>query len=530
MGFLGGLGSLFGGGKGNAPPPHRGKPGAAYMRGERGAVFADWFPSLRDPREDVRAAWWRGAARSVDMIHNSGWIAGLVNKGCSSVLGSGLSLSLTPDYEALGWDRATANEWARAVERRWWLWANSPLECDAAGRHNIHQLARAALRSSFGPGEWVAWIKWVDRPKSLTRTKIQLIPAHRLTQESNGVDLFQGVRIDANGMPRAYRFQMPLPIMETGQIIEVAARDRFRRPVIAHCFDGDVGQMRGISVFAPVLKTLRQFDQLSDATLSTALAQAILAATIESPAPTQDVLSAFETADEQGVGGNIDAYYEARAGWYDNTTVNLGGLSRLVHLFAGEKLQILRSETPNSNFEPFVRWLLRETAACAGFTFEDATGDYTGATYSAIKMATTTNWPLQVWRRSHWATPFYATAFDCWLEELIERGETPFPGGVEAFVANRMAATSAEWRGPAKPVPDEVKFASAMEKLYGMGVITAEYVAAELGQDYEDNLDQLARERDMRKERGIPDPVIITPPPPPDGGGDGENTKDNADG
>ena len=141
------------------------------------------------------------------------------------------------------------------------------------------------------------------------------------------------------------------------------------------------------------------------------------------------------------------------------------------------------------------------------------TGDYTGATYSSIKMSTTTNWPIQMWRRSHIAAPFYQSAFECWLEESIERGDVAFPGGVHAFLANRMAACRADWRGPAKPIPDEVKFATANEKLYGMGVITAEYIAAELGQDIEDNYDQLAREMEMRRERGLPEPTVILPEP-----------------
>jgi hypothetical protein len=57
MGLINRLGALFG----SARPPARGKPGAAYMRNERHALFENWYPILRDPREDVRAAYWRAA-------------------------------------------------------------------------------------------------------------------------------------------------------------------------------------------------------------------------------------------------------------------------------------------------------------------------------------------------------------------------------------------------------------------------------------------------------------------------------------
>ena len=494
------------GGRSNAPA--RAKPGSQYMRGEGAQVFWGWNPILRDAREDVRAAYWRSAARTIDVLHNSGWLAGVVQKGVSSVLGKGLRLALKPDFEAIGWDQKQSSDWARLVERRFEGWASDPLECDASGKFDLSQLASAAVRSHFGPGEWTAWMRWIERSCSTTATKIMLLPAHRMTQESNGVDLFQGVRIDADGLPASYRFRLTQPILETGQIVELRARDSANRTIVKHCFEGDIGQMRGISPFAPVLQVLRQFDQLANATLSTALLQALFAATTTSPAPTQDILAAFETADEQGVGGSLDGYMEARAGWHDKTKIDLGGLGRIAHLFPGEELKFLRSETPNSNYEPFARWLLREIAACGGFTFEDVTGDYTGATYSSIKMATTTNWPIQLRRRKHIAAPLYQTALECWLEEEVEAGRIEFPGGIEHLRKARKAACRAKWLGPAKPIPDEIKFAAANQTLYGLGATTLEQICADMGLSWEDVLEQLARERDKRKELGLPEPAI----------------------
>jgi hypothetical protein len=73
-----------------------------------GALFENWYPILRDPREDVRAANWRAAASTIDMLHKSGWIAGVVNKGCASIMETGLRLACKPDYGALGWEQKPA--------------------------------------------------------------------------------------------------------------------------------------------------------------------------------------------------------------------------------------------------------------------------------------------------------------------------------------------------------------------------------------------------------------------------------------
>ena len=494
------LGALFG----------KPKPTAQYMRGERSSTFFGWHPVLRDARDDVRAAYWRASARTIDMIQNSGWIAGIIRRGVATIMGTELRLALKPDYEALGWTQKFSANWSRKTERRWEAWANNALECDAAGLWNIHIQAAAALRSYFGAGEWVAEYPFISRPQSSTRTKVQLIPAYRLTQETNGVDLFQGVRVDRHGLPMSYRFRLTQPIVDPGEVIEIPARDSANRPRVAHVYEGDISQMRGISPFTPVLERVKQYDELAGATLKTAIIQSLFGATVTSPSPTADVLSALQSPDEQQRDGDptIDTYFRATDEWYRGANIDLGGLSRLAHLFPGEKLEFLRSETPNSNYEPFSKFILREIAACAGFTFEDMTGDYTGATYSSIRMSTTTNWPIQLHRRKHVVAPFYQAAFECWLEEEIERGTTPFPGGLAKFLAFRKEATSATWRGAPKPQADDLKWTNATEKLRNMGVITDETICAEIGTDWEDVYEQKARERDRRKKLKLPETIV----------------------
>ncbi len=488
--------------------PARPQQGAQYMRGEKSPTFFGWHPILRDAREDVRAAYWRSQARAIDTIQNSGWIAGTVRRAVATIMGTELRLALKPDFEAIGWTQEQSADWSRRVERRWESWAANALECDAAGVWSIHQQAAAALRSYFAAGEWVADLPYISRAASSTRTKVQLIPAHRLTQETNGHDLFQGVRVDTNGMPVSYRFRLTQPILDPGDVIEIQARDSANRPRVVHCFEGDISQMRGISPFTPVLEVLRQYDQLSGATLKTAVLQSILGATITSPSPTNDVLAALQSPDEQGESGTIDDYLGAKSAWYENAAIDMGGQSRVTHLFPGEKLEFLRSETPNSTYEPFARFLLRELAAAAGFTFEDVTGDYNGASYSSIRMSTTTNWPIQLWRRKHVVAPFYQAAFECWLEEDIERGLTPFPGGPANFIRFRKEASRSDWRGPPKPQADDLKFAAATEKMRNMGVITDEQICAEFGSDVEDVYEQRAREKQARERLGLPETVV----------------------
>lgn len=501
------IGGVPGPAQGVPSAPGRGRAKSEYMRGERSPIFAGWNPALRDQREDVRAGYWRAAARTVDAIHNSGWLSGAVDQAIASTIGTGLQLASRPDFEALGWTADKASEWARLVERRWEAWASCPAECDAGGRMTMGQIQAAVLRSYYGYGEAIAALPWIRRPISRSRTKVQLISPHRLVQDSNGIDLYQGIRIDRYSLPLAYCLRMADPVSEGGQIIEMPARDAASRPMIAHVFDGGAGQIRGISPMAPVLQVVRQLDQLQNATLAAAMLQTILAATVESAAPTPEVLRAFQGEDEQDEGASIEGMLGAKTAWYENTKIDLGGFARIAHLLPGEKLNMQSSKHPNGNYEAFAKFLLRETARCLGMTFEAVSGDYSSATYASVRMSVSENWPLTLHRRKVIPGRFSQTVFEAWIEEEIDAGLIPFPGGLDGFLANRPAAIRADWRGPAKPQADDLKAAKAYETLKSLGVITDEAICADMGTDWEDVYEQLQREQSLREKLGLRDPL-----------------------
>lgn len=510
---------------GRTDPP---TPTSQYMKGERSPVFFDWFPVLRDQREDVRAAYWRAAARTIDSIQNSGWLAGAVNKSIAATIGTGLRLAAKPDPRCFGGDQATADAWAHQNERDFEIWAKSPLECDAAGKSKLAQLCDAALRSHYAYGEYIGLVPWIRRPVSASRTKLQLIPAHRLTQDGNGVDLFQGVRVDRDGMPIGYRMRLTQPILDPGEVVEVSRFDRFGRPRVFHVFTGEAGTYRGISPFAPVLKVVRQFDQLSDATLTAALIQSIFAATVQSQAPTQEILQALQSDNEQaavqGLGaGSISDYLGAKTAFYGDSRIDaMGGLGRITHLFPGEQLEFQSSKTPNDTYEPFAKFLLHEIATCAGCSYSTVTGDYSNATYSSVRMETSVLWPITMWNREHVAAPIYQVGYECWLEERIEAGLTEFPGGLEAFVGQRAMACRAEWRGPAKPQADDLKHAKAIQVYRDEGVMSDEQICGEMGHDWKDVYAQRAREMVERQRLGLPEPRWAPP-------GDKPTDKDETD-
>lgn len=480
--------------------------GAEYMKGGASPFFFNWRPQLRSARDDVRRGYIAAAARAIDALHNSGWLAGGVEQAITNINGSGLRPNLKPDARTMGWDEKQASEWARDVERRFEVWAGVPYECDLQGKFNLGQIADAALRQYFATGEIIATTPWSPRIGASTGTKVNLLPSFTLSQDTDTNDnLYQGIKVTKEGLPILYRFIDSDP-QSIKMRYDEPARDIVGRPIVTHIFDGNPTQMRGISPLAPSLRVIRQFDQLADATLTNALIQAILAATIESDAPSEQLLYALRDEEEQGIGEpTMDGWFDARLGWYKNTKIDLGTFGKVAHLFPGEKLTLNRSNTPNDNYEAFAKFLLKEIARCLGITYEQLTGDYVGATYSSVRMSTAEAWGITLRRRKNILSRLYQVAFENWLEEMIEHGEIDFPGGVPAYLMMKPYVTRCDWRGPAKPQADDIKAAKAHEIWRKLGVMSDEAICGELGFDWEDVYEQRAREKERRDELDLED-------------------------
>jgi lambda family phage portal protein len=528
MGFINRARSFLGLGGPVADPGARPRTVSEYMRGGRNVTFAKWQPALRDADVTVQNAWDKAAARLVDVIHNSGWLAGAIDQATANTVGTGLRLKAQPENTLFGMDDKAAQAWARVVEQRFGLWANDKNEFDIEGRRTFGQMQAIAFKGWFGFGEIIAEIPWRKRA-GLYGTKVRLIPPHKLTRKNDDLRRMKaGVVMDADGYPIAYEFTVKSGGQQFEQEVQLPARDRFGRARIVHVFDGLAGQVRGISPLVPALQVARQFDQLSDATLMNAIVSSVFAASITAQEPTEEVLAGMLTPQEQArmaaTGTSAwEAWFEAQAGWYDQSTIDVGVNGRVAHLFPGQKLEFHTSGHPTSNYKDYSNHLLREIARCMGMAFESMTGDYTAATYSSVRMEANEIFEVTKYRRTNIVAPFCQPVYEAWLEEEVEAGRVEFPGGIEAFLANRAAACRADWRGAPKPQADDLKTAKAHQIYKTLGVMSDAMIAQDLGVDIEDVYMQRASEKAMREGLGLNEPMdavtgqdLPEPPEPED--------------
>lgn len=481
-------------------------PQASYLRDSQTQILAPWRPALRDSADDVCASWARAAGMAIDALHNSGWMAGGVSQASVDSIGDGLVLNAQPDTDVLGWSDDFRAQWCSKVESRWEAWSNNPIECDIRGRSTIGQMTDAMVKWYYGYGEGMAWLQQVNRPNATSKLKVRPVQPHRVPIETDpSIRLHQGVHVDENGMAIGYRYKQRSQWGDDVNV-DIPVFDKTWRRQIIHVFDGDPTQVRGITPLAPVLKVLRQYDQLSDATLTTALLQTVLAATITSPQFPDDVFGALN-GDEDDPLGDAAGFMAAKMDWASRTHINLGEHGKVVSLFPGEKLEMNGADAPGDNYEGFVLNLLREIARCMGITYESLTQDFTRATYSSTRMGVSTMWPMALRRRKRIGVPFVQAIYEQWLAEEIITNRIAFPGGYKEFLKFKAEAVRAKWNGPAKPSADDFKSAKAVTERLENGTSTITHELAEAGLDIETMISQQVRELNLFRANGLQHPI-----------------------
>lgn len=486
---------------------------AQYLRDNSSGILTMRRAVTRDGAVSVRESAERASALAWDFIHNSGWIAGAVDQIIVDTIGDELKLSARPKLAKLGWSAEEITAWCRLVEEEWRLHVWRPQEYSLNGTATLADHLDGVVRYYLAGGEAFGVLDFMPirmRKKYglLSGTKVSLVAPHRVKRETDEYSrLDQGVFLDDQGRPVRYR----TIARKDGQDFDLdipAGNGPLRR--VVHVMDRgeNPDSVRGISVLAPILKVAAQYDQLADATLTTALLQTAFAATIKSPEPSIDAFQAIEaladddpdlSADLLDVWGNrIDALKEHGISMSDHGKIN--------HLGPGEEFHMHTAATPGSQYIPFSQNLQREMARRLGITFESFAMDHSNANYSSVRMAMSSIWPIVTRRRERIAAPFCQAVYENWLDEMIGSGRIPFKGGYAAFAANRALVCDAEWPGPAQPVADDYKAVMAAAKRVELGLSSMEDEAALMGRDASVTREKIAAEIIDMEAKRIPIP------------------------
>lgn len=493
-----------------------GAPRAAYAAADMGhQSLAGWVPGL----QSADAEWLRDRtvtiARIRDMERNEGWVSAGMDRQVDMLVGASLRLNSKPDAEALGIDRKVAHALGRQIQAKWRGWANDPIfRSDAERQLGFTGLAAMAAREFVGIGESVAVLRWMPRPGWDSRTAVQMVDPDRLSNPLGQPDsetLRGGVEKDSDGAPIAYHLRRSHPGDVFGLTSDPYHWDRIERwdrvvpgwdrPKVLHLYDKRrPGQTRGVSRFVAGIIKSRMLSRYSESEVRTAAINASIVGTIYTE------LGAEYAAARLGDDSSTDwgDFNSQRADFYKDRRVLDD--ARFLTLFPSDKAEFNTTPRQTAGFPAFQTAFLQAFAAGIGISYEQLSMDWSKTNYSSARAALNEVWRGMMRLRSILIAQFAQPIFAAWLEDAIDLGIVELPDGAPDFYDAPGAYLRCDWIGPGRGYIDPVKEAQASTLRRDGRVSTLAREAAEQGDDWEDVLEQQAREQEELERLGIEDP------------------------
>ena len=178
----------------------------------------------------------------------------------------------------------------------------------------------------------------------------------------------------------------------------------------------------------------------------------------------------------------------------------------------GEKVNFGSPNIPTAGFETFVKTICRLVGSALELPYDVLIKEF-NSSYSASRGALLEAWEAFKMRRSWFVNDFCQPIYELFMAEAVALGRINAPG-FHTDPLLREAWCGARWIGPVQGSLDPKKEAEAALMLTNRAIKTNDQVTREMsGGDWEENVDQLARENELLAAIGsVQQPAENTPP------------------
>jgi lambda family phage portal protein len=496
---------------GGAPAVGAMGPASYEAAGGQGTYFHEWPAALRSPDKDVLGGQ-RGAvaARVRERIRNDPVAASAISRKVNGAVGKGWRVKFRPNARALGISLEAARELGSQLSTEFQLYAyGHAFQSDAERRLTWGGQLRLACRHLSGAdGEALGLCEWADDEATRYKTRLRIVDPDRLSNpngRTNNEQFRDGVELNAAGVPWRYWIrERHASDFGTRGSYTWSGWDRWTawgRPQVFHVFEPDrAGQTRGISRFASALKSFRALSRFTDATLESATINALIVAFMKSNSGPAEISENFEVKDAR----EIEAWRQQH---YRDNPVSLANGARIPVLPYGDEIEMHTAAKETAAFDSFVRSCIRIIAASLGVTYEELSMDYSQTNYSSARAALVHAWAetqsLMALVEDQLVRPFCVS----FAEEAFDRGYVETPADAPDFEDAPDAYVQIHCIGPGRGYIDPTKEIDAAAARIEAGTSTLEDECDDQGRDWEEVLEQQARERAKRKELGLDAPV-----------------------
>lgn len=461
---------------------------SSYKGARKDRLHSYWLPLGNSPDEDLLAELPDLRQRSRDLNRNDGIAAGLTQTMVVNDVGTGIRPQSRLDKEYLGIDDKTADKFQKTVERGWRWWSGY---ADAAGRMDEYEIQMLVDRQILENGEVILLpqrLKNNNRPYMLAW---EVIEADRLTTPSDKIsqkNIRSGVELGEKGEPKAYWILKEHPgelkyrTPAASEFIRLDAYNQLGMPNILHLYSIlRPGQSRGVPFFAPVLTYFKDLADYLEAEVIAARIAACFALFIKKSDPYSAAAAAPSETNSAGQ--------------------RLNGIEpgMLEYLNPGEDIVSFNPNRPGNTFDQFVERILRIIGAALGLPYELIIKDFSKTNYSSARAAL-----LQAYKyfrcRQEWLTRrLCQPQWEMLIEEMYLKGELE----IDNFYQHKIEWTRARWIAPGWQWVDPLKEVKASIEAMDSGLSCLADELASQGKDYEEILEQLAKENKKRKELGL---------------------------
>ena len=290
-----------------------------------------------------------------DAVRNDAFARRIVDLWAANAVGAGITCAWADELHAEAWRR----------------WAETR-ECDEEGKKTLPGIEAMVMRAVVQDGEaLVRFVRSVPTMANPLGLRLHVLEADHLDRTKTGTyeerPILQGVEVSETGRPVAYWLLPRHPGEAWPMMAGIGARTAVRVSAseVLHIYRQErPGQVRGVSWLAPVLPVLRDLSDYEAALLLKAKIEACLSAVVTEEA--DDTVTGSRVTDANG--NQIETFEPGMI---------------LYRKGAGE-IEVVNPSGGGSHLG-FARRALERAAVGGGLTYDQVSGDLTGANYSSLR-------------------------------------------------------------------------------------------------------------------------------------------------
>jgi len=467
---------------------------SSYRGAEKSRLRKSWLPGAGSPDEDLLPELPDIRERSRDLNRNDATASGITSTISINVVGTGIKPQSRVDKESLGIEEEEAIKFQKKAEREWERWIPY---ADSSERLDFYEIQHLVDRQILENGESIILPLMLQDNKRPFSLALDIIEADRLATPSDlrsDRSIRSGVKIGERGEPLLYYIKKTHPGDMTlrkkfdgngsDTYVKIKAKNNEGRKNVLHLYYMNrPGQTRGVPFFAPVLNYFKDKADYMEAELVAARIAACFSIFVKKT-------------------GDPYAAADARTTKTDSSGKRIEELEPgiIEYLGQGEEIQSFNPNRPGATFDPFINRILRDISAALGLPYELVAKDFSQTNYSSARAAL-----LEARRyfrvRQEWlARKLCQPVWEMILEEAFLNNDLP----AKDFYENRLDWVRARWIAPGWQWVDPLKEAKASQLAMEIGVSSLADETAGHGKDYEEVLEQIAREVKLRKDLGLP--------------------------